>query len=215
MRKENNSGRIFEDLRTMNIKKFTELYGKYGPSQNQFELISLLDWMEGYFSEVKPKVLIELGVFRGGTFGFWDELIPKEDRLLIGVDLNDRGLMYGLEQKYSSDKTIKFVVGHSSGSDIAVEKTKKILGGRSADILFIDANHTIENVTQDYQRYAPFVRKGGLIIFHDIVGPELLDCTQVWMLWRQIIYNDQKSYSGYCEFFGGVNPCGIGVLVKC
>lgn len=35
------------------------------------------------------------------------------------------------------------------------------------DFLFIDAGHKIEDIRQDYADYAPMVRPGGIIAFHD------------------------------------------------
>lgn len=37
------------------------------------------------------------------------------------------------------------------------------------DILFIDAGHVHEDVKQDHEDYAPLVRKGGIVGFHDAV----------------------------------------------
>jgi hypothetical protein len=35
------------------------------------------------------------------------------------------------------------------------------------DLLFIDAGHTEEEVRKDYETYAPLVRRGGFVAFHD------------------------------------------------
>lgn len=40
---------------------------------------------------------------------------------------------------------------------------------RSIDFLFIDASHLYKDVLTDYKLYAPHVKKGGIIIFHDVV----------------------------------------------
>jgi predicted O-methyltransferase YrrM len=37
------------------------------------------------------------------------------------------------------------------------------------DFLFVDGDHEYEGVVKDYELYAPLVRPGGLIAFHDIV----------------------------------------------
>jgi predicted O-methyltransferase YrrM len=40
------------------------------------------------------------------------------------------------------------------------------------DFLFVDGDHSLEGVTRDYELYAPLVRPGGVVAFHDIVpGP--------------------------------------------
>ncbi len=39
--------------------------------------------------------------------------------------------------------------------------------GRSIDLLFIDGSHKLEDVANDFNAWAPFVRPGGLVAFHD------------------------------------------------
>ena len=38
--------------------------------------------------------------------------------------------------------------------------------------MFIDADHRYEGVLTDYLLYNSLVRRGGLIVFHDIASPE-------------------------------------------
>lgn len=60
------------------------------------------------------------------------------------------------------------------------------LGGRPADFLFVDADHSYEGVTANFRLYGPLVRAGGLIAFHDIL-PNLRDPTiQVHRLWQNL-----------------------------
>jgi len=39
--------------------------------------------------------------------------------------------------------------------------------GTPIDLLFIDGDHVYEAVKQDYQSWKPYVRPGGLLVFHD------------------------------------------------
>jgi len=39
------------------------------------------------------------------------------------------------------------------------------------DLLFIDGDHTLDGVQNDYVRYSKYVRKGGYIIFDDYHHP--------------------------------------------
>jgi predicted O-methyltransferase YrrM len=43
------------------------------------------------------------------------------------------------------------------------------LQGHELDFLFVDGDHSYEGVWQDFRDYAPLVREGGLIAFHDIM----------------------------------------------
>jgi len=44
----------------------------------------------------------------------------------------------------------------------------EILGDRKVDFLFIDSEHTVEAAKRDFEDYSAFVRKGGIVAFHDI-----------------------------------------------
>ena len=56
-----------------------------------------------------------------------------------------------------------------SHSEISFNRVKKILQSHKIDLLFIDGDHSYEGVKKDYELYSPFVKKGGMIVFHDIV----------------------------------------------
>lgn len=50
------------------------------------------------------------------------------------------------------------------GSDNAAGKWR---GGQVIDVLFIDGDHRYEGVKKDIENWLPFVKKGGVIFFHD------------------------------------------------
>jgi predicted O-methyltransferase YrrM len=51
-----------------------------------------------------------------------------------------------------------------------VQAVRKWLGTRPLDALFIDGDHSFEGASTDYRMYAPLVRAGGMVAFHDIVS---------------------------------------------
>ncbi len=84
-----------------------------------------------------------------------------------------------------------------------------ILPPGGIDFLFIDGDHTYEGIKMDFEMYSPFVRKGGLVAFHDIcTHPPEINCG-VDKFWNEI-RTRHKSWE-YVE-----NPnqgqYGIGVL---
>jgi predicted O-methyltransferase YrrM len=63
-------------------------------------------------------------------------------------------------QRYESK--IICVQGYST------EVAEKVRGNASAfDFLFIDGDHSYEGCRKDWDIYSPFVRSGGIIVFHD------------------------------------------------
>jgi predicted O-methyltransferase YrrM len=57
----------------------------------------------------------------------------------------------------------KVVIHQGTTIEIAAEWPKN----RMIDLLFIDADHTYEAVSADWRNWSPFMRKGGIIAFHD------------------------------------------------
>jgi cephalosporin hydroxylase len=182
----------------MNKKQFDNLfYSDPQPSQHPFELFNLLKFLENY----ELKTIIEIGVFKGGTFKFWREIIEKGGTL-IGIDSGERGYIQGLID--SKKENEHFVIGDSTSNETCGKVCN--LTPYLADMLFIDGNHEYRYVKSDFAMYSELVDRDGLIIFHDIVNPAVLK------VWNEIKENYQ--YQGMIEFYGKDRPCGIGVIVK-
>lgn len=83
------------------------------------------------------------------------------------------------------------------------------------DFLFIDGDHTYEGVKKDFEDYSPFVKPGGLVVFHDIIISEHHHSRNVYV---GEFWNELKSSGKYetIEFIGDPeqNWAGIGILVK-
>ena len=58
------------------------------------------------------------------------------------------------------------------------------LDGNPLDFLFIDGDHY--GVEQDYMMYAPLVRAGGIVSFHDIVSGPKENVGVVPAYWMQV-----------------------------
>ncbi|MBA7713844.1 hypothetical protein ES703_122854 [subsurface metagenome] len=81
---------------------------------------------------------------------------------------------------------------------------QKILNGSKIDFLFIDADHSYEGVKKDFTLYSNFVKKPGLIAFHDT-----LDACGVNEFWSEIrpYYRHMEIVEDYKQ-----RCAGIGVL---
>jgi predicted O-methyltransferase YrrM len=122
-----------------------------------------------------PQRVLEIGTAKGGTL-FLLTRVAAPDALLISVDLK-RGQFGGgypawrapLYRSFAREaQRVKPVMGESHGHRTR-EQVKRLLEGKSIDLLFIDGDHSYEGVKKDFADYAPLVRSGGLVAFHDIV----------------------------------------------
>jgi predicted O-methyltransferase YrrM len=63
---------------------------------------------------------------------------------------------------------------------------KAVLGGQALDYRSIDGDHSYAGVKRDFEMYAPLVRKGGLIAFHDIANGPPESVGGVPQFWQEL-----------------------------
>jgi len=106
------------------------------------------------------RTIVEVGAFAGGTLWAWHQLGVR----VIGVDLPPPGYPDGPQV---NDLGMTVICGDSH-DPATRDQLLAELDGLPIDMLFIDGDHTYEGVKADYELYAPLVRSGGIIGFHDI-----------------------------------------------
>ncbi len=162
--------------------------------------------------ELHPKVIVEIGVCRGGTFRVWQDIVGPTG-LVIGIDLPNGeyggGIPPGLADWLKRKENTRILLGDSKSAEIFAE-VKSILGPRSIDFLFIDGDHTYEGVSSDYQRYSTLMDFGcSKIAIHDIcTHPAEANC-HVDKFWSEL----KAGAYGYRQIISEpTNWGGIGVV---
>lgn len=181
------------------------------PLQVKEEMISLLE----VIALQKPKNILEVGTAMGGTLYLFTR-VADPVALIISIDLPGEktggGYPEWRELYYrsfaSSQQKIRLIRGDSHSPETLYAVTK-LLNGHELDFLFIDGDHTYGGVRTDFEMYAPMVRKGGLVAFHDICyHPPETGC-EVHKLW-----NETKNRYKHEEIVKNLHQgwAGIGVL---
>jgi cephalosporin hydroxylase len=156
--------------------------------QKQTELKGLLDLL----SNQHPKNLLEIGTARGGMF-FALAHIATSTATLISVDLPG-GAFGGGYGKRGGQRLHSYTLptqrlhlfrANSHDLDTQVQVAES-LDGQLLDFLMIDGDHTREGARQDWQTYAPLVRAGGMVVFHDITPNATDPRCQVPELWQEL-----------------------------
>jgi predicted O-methyltransferase YrrM len=123
--------------------------------------------------DFQPRTAVEIGRFRGGsTFLLAAGL---EHGILHSYDLEtrqgrdgsslDRQLIEALE-RYGLGGRVRLHVGDSGTADQPE---------LPVDLLFVDGDHRETGVRTDFERWAPLVRPGGHLLFHDAIEvPDLV-----------------------------------------
>ena len=182
-----------------------------GAQQKPAELAALVELV----GRAKPRVVVEIGSAKGGTLYAWCR-VAAPDALIVSIDLPGGDFGGGSTEEEAArfheyaapGQTLRLIraSSHDASTRDALERE---LAGRPVDFLFIDGDHTYDGVRADHETYAPIVRPGGLVAFHDIVvHPEIPSC-EVDRYWGDL--GERYEQLAFVEDAGG--PWGgIGVL---
>lgn len=119
--------------------------------------------------EVKPDLIIETGIARGGSLIFSAsilEIIGKGS--VLGIDIDIRKHNKIAIKKHPLSKRITMIEG-SSIDEKVVNKVKTIAKTKKRVMLFLDSNHTYEHVFKELELYSSLVKKGSYIIVFDTI----------------------------------------------
>jgi len=125
----------------------------------------VIDILTELMTPMKGKRIVDIGTGWGESSTFFSELKPDWTIYTIdGFGLYGDGRIYN---EYSQDK-VKVINGKLGKNVIQIlGDSSKIPWELPIDVLFIDADHTYKGCKADFDRYSPFVTKGGLIVFDD------------------------------------------------
>jgi len=116
----------------------------------------------------KPKVFCEIGGLSGGTLFLFCTALPAGARAL-SVDLKYTPSQLAAQPLFARSGQQVSCMQANSHAPETLQRIREWLGGQKLDFLFIDGDHTYGGVLNDFRMYAPLVREGGSIAFHDIM----------------------------------------------
>jgi predicted O-methyltransferase YrrM len=156
--------------------------------QNMGELLGLVNCLR----EPPPERVCEIGTFRGGTLFIWCQVAAPSARLYsidlpggeFGGGYHERSVPF-FQSFCQPGQTLQCFRGDSHDARVR-DALQRDLNGASLDFLFLDGDHTYEGVRRDFELYAPLVRPGGHIAFHDILHRPDMPEIQVYRFWNEI-----------------------------
>ena len=127
--------------------------------QSPIELFHLTELVRKVFRAAQKRVstIVEIGSYHGGTAEFFERYFMPEKIICIDVNFEHWIAPEGIATK---------IEGNTFDAE-TLEAVKNTLGGVEVDFLFIDGDHSLAGARNDWGKYAPLVRKGGVIAFHD------------------------------------------------
>ncbi len=196
-------------------KRFRTLFA-IAPAQIKSEIVALMQVVK----ELEPDRILEIGTKYGGTlFLFGRTALPNATMISVDLPEGDSGggvptWKIPLYEAFATGRQTVHLVRGNSHSASTLNRVVALLAGRPLDFLFIDGDHSYQGVLRDFQMYSPFVRKEGLVAFHDIVpdhktryGVETPSYAgEVYKFWEEL-----KNKHSTLEIISNPNQDGSGI----
>lgn len=142
------------------------------PEQSVGEWRTYLEFIEAYFRnrEIESPIIVEIGVDTNTQKRFYEKLLGYRH---IGIDRNP--------------KTKADIIGDCR-TLVTVNKLKEKLGGKLANLVFIDAGHSYLGIKKDYELYSPLAKN--IIVLHDVILKEYENT--VGKFWGELMEENKK-----------------------
>ena len=133
--------------------------------------------MQELIYSVKPDLIIETGIARGGSLIFYASLLKLlgGKRKVIGIDINvnrENAINTSKVRKHKFGKYITMLEGSSTDPHI-INKVKKIAKNYKKVFVCLDSAHSHSHVLKELQAYSGLVSRGSYIVVFDTMAEYL------------------------------------------
>lgn len=130
--------------------------------------------MQEIIWNIKPDLIIETGIARGGSLVFYASLLELlgGDGLVVGIDIDIRPHNRAAIEQHRMGKRIHMIEGSSVVDDI-IAQVAELAHSKQRVLVALDSNHTHQHVLEELRLYSPFVTRGSYLIVFDTVVEQL------------------------------------------
>lgn len=128
---------------------------------------------------IKPDLIIETGIARGGSAIFYASLLELNamcggptDAEVVAIDIDIRKPNHDAITAHPMAKRLRMIEGSSIDPDI-VKQVKEMAKSRKNILLCLDSNHTHHHVLEELRAYAPLVTTGSYAVVFDTLIEDL------------------------------------------
>lgn len=175
--------------------------------QNPQDMIA----MQQIIWNVKPDLIIETGIARGGSLVFGAsmlELISQsggpENGTILGIDIDIRSHNRTEIEKHPMAGRIKMLEGSSISDEIS-RQVHEIAADHDKILVVLDSNHTHEHVLKELELYAPLTSVGSYCVVFDTIVNDLPDDLNQDRPWSKA-RNPKTAVHEYLEQLEGMPP---------
>jgi len=136
--------------------------------------------------ELRPRVIVETGTYRGGSAVFFASLLHLfgiEDGRVVSVDVHIAPEVADAIARHPLGGRITLVEG-SSTAPATLRRVEEIVGGEENVLVFLDSDHTYQHVLDELRAYQKLVPAGGYLCAFDTIMKDLWDLPLAEPSWR-------------------------------
>jgi predicted O-methyltransferase YrrM len=171
------------------------------PSQMDLEF----DWFLTFLKQERVTSYLEVGSKKGFSLLAVGRALPVGSKI-VSVDINCHPkLLNVVKMLNDAGRPTSVVKGDSVAPNTIAEVAKR----GHYDACFIDANHSLDYVTEDFHNYSPMCR---VVAFHDIGWREKPDAAGRSKIEVPILWDRLRSNFRSVEFRSHSHSCGIGAI---
>ncbi|MGV2963378.1 CmcI family methyltransferase [Paenibacillus xylanexedens] len=126
--------------------------------------------------KVKPDVIIETGIARGGSIIFHSSMqrLIGKGGIVIGIDIDIRSHNKEAIEKHPFSDCVHLIEGDST-SDKVIDQVKDIISERKSVMVILDSNHTHDHVLKELEMFSPLVSNGSYLVVLDTIVEDMPD----------------------------------------
>lgn len=125
--------------------------------------------------QVRPDVIVETGVFDGGSLLFHASLCEAiGNGRVVGIDVELRAGVREALREHPLGHRVTLIEGDSAAAETVARARNLVRDGESAMVI-LDSSHTRAHVAAELEAYSPLVSKGSCIIAADGIMRDLAD----------------------------------------
>lgn len=158
-----------ENVRSMtNDEAFSSICDHIRISQIRFESMLFMATVNQFFETMQTqcKVALEIGSEAGGNLTLLSKLV-SDDGIIISIDPGHFGMRENEAMIREAIAPVRLVYIDGLTTDPDMEERLRAVTGH-VDLVFIDGDHKAVGVQHDYTTILKYVRRPGIVAFHDI-----------------------------------------------
>ena len=140
--------------------------------------------MQEAFHQVQPDLVIETGVFEGGSLVYHATLCEALGKgRVVGVDVEVRPGVREALQSHRLAPRITLIEGDSADPAV-VDQVRGLQNAGDTTLVLLDSDHSRDHVRRELEAYAPLVTPGSYLVVADGIMRDLSDVPGGEANWR-------------------------------